>query len=424
MRARRSTRPRFVIGREPQGPKTIAVADARLSRKHAVVRRDPTTGEVGVVDCGSRHGTMVDGRRVEKATLGHGAVLRLGESVFVFADTELTMEEARALAPETAGLLGSSLAMQRLRGEIAIVAPRVLSVIVLGETGVGKERVAHEIHRQSGRSGPLVSLNCAAVAPTLAETELFGHAAGAFTGATHKNDGLFVAAQGGTLFLDEIAELPAALQPKLLRALATGEVRAVGRSQAQTVDVRVVAATNEDLRGGVDAGRFRGDLFARLAGWTVRVPPLRARREDVLDLARAFAPAIRRPCSLSAACAEALVLHDWPFNVRELEQVIAAACVRAQDGVLRPEHLPEPVGRPVLARASVPPEGASDPPVQVRVPADAVPDADGLRLLLDHFGGNVAQVASYFGKDRKQVYRWADKLGVVLAARERADDAG
>jgi DNA-binding NtrC family response regulator len=414
----------IVIGREPQGPKTLVLPDSRVSRIHAAILRDRATGRVTIADRGSRHGTLVGGVNVASAELTHGAIVRLGHTILVYSDTLLRMDEARALALETPGLRGASLAMQRLRGEIALVAPRPLPVLVLGETGVGKERVAQELHRQSGRAGPFVAVNCAAIAPSLAETELFGHAAGAFTGATQKSDGVFVAADRGTLFLDEIAELPAALQPKLLRALALGEVRAVGRAEPRIVDVRVIAATHGDLAGAVDAGGFRGDLFARLAGWTLRVPPLRERREDILALARFFlerdAPGVR----LSAGCAEALVLHEWPFNVRELEQMLAAASIRARDGTLRADHLPDPVGEVVLSRGSWRPSEASEPPLQATVAPDAVPDASGLLRVARAYRGNVAQVAAYFGKDRKQIYRWAERLGIDLESiRQPGDDS-
>jgi DNA-binding NtrC family response regulator len=406
--------PELVLGREPEGAKALAIADLRVSRNHAVLARDATTGDVSIIDRSSRHGTIVDGRRVERAPLVHGTVIRLGESIFVFVDRRLTVEEAKTLAPETAALRGASLAMQLVRGEISLVARRPLPVLILGETGVGKERVAQEIHRQSGRHGPLVALNCAAIAPTLAETELFGYAAGAFTGATHKSEGLFVAAHGGTLFLDEIAELPSALQPKLLRAIATGEVRAVGRAETRQVDVRLVAATHGNLEGAVHDGGFRGDLLARLSGWTLRVPPLRERREDVLSLARWVLERDTGGLRISTNCAEALVLHGWPFNVRELEQVLAAAAIRAKDGVIRPEHLPHALARPISSRVGTSPSDPPATPLAALVSPDEIPDAEGLGRVVQWFDGNVARVAAYFGKDRKQIYRWAEKLSVDL----------
>lgn len=412
----------LIIGREPDGPKNLVLTDRRVSRNHAAVVRDRATGEVHVVDRGSRHGTIVDGKPVDRAKLAHGTVVRLGRTVLVFSDTLLRMDEAKALAAETPALRGTSLAMQRLRGEIALVAPRPLPVLILGETGVGKERAAQEIHRQSGRSGPFVTVNCAAIAPTLAEAELFGHAQGAFTGAIHKNDGLFVAADKGTLFLDEIAELPAVLQPKLLRALATGEIRALGRTEPRFVDVRIVAATHGDLEGAVMSGGFRGDLLARLAGWTVRIPPLRQRREDILGLARFFLQRDAPRACLSAASAEALALYGWPFNVRELEQVLAAATIRAREGTIGVEHLPAAIGGPVLSRAPSAELDAAAAPLQAVVPPDAVPDAAGLRRVVREHRGNVAHVAVYFGKDRKQIYRWAEKLGVDIDSARDADD--
>jgi DNA-binding NtrC family response regulator len=409
----------LVLGREPVGARTLVIADKRASRSHAVLVRDRATGDLRIVDRESRHGTLVDGGRVEQAAIRHGSVIRLGDSIFILSDTLLRMEEAKALAPESQALRGKSIAMQRVRGEIALVAPRSMPVLVLGETGVGKERVAQEIHRQSGRSGALVAVNCAAIAPTLAETELFGHAAGAFTGATAKSDGVFVAADKGTLFLDEIAELPLPLQPKLLRALATGEVRPVGRAEPRMVDVRLVAATHGNLRGAVDDGGFRGDLLARLAGWTLAVPPLRDRREDIVRLARFVLERANPRLQLSAGSVEALLLWDWPFNVRELEQVLTAAAVRASDGIVRPEQLPEPMARPLLTRARTTSSARPTAPLPVLVSPDATPDAEGLREIVQRFDGNVARVADYFGKDRKQVYRWAEKLGVDLD-KERA----
>ncbi len=258
------------------------------------------------------------------------------------------------------------------------------------------------MHERSGRSGTLVAINCGALPPDLVESELFGHVAGAFTGASKGSEGLFTAAEGGTLFLDEIGEMPLAVQPKLLRALATGEVRAVGASQARHVDVRVVAATNRDLSAEVEAERFRGDLFARLAGWTIEMPPLRRRRDDVLVLARMFLERAGAPVAMEADAAEALLSYRWPFNVRELLQVASAVAVRAAGGdrVLL-DHLPREIRAPVetrrpLAAASV------EPPLALSVRTDGTPSADELSRVLTHYAGNVAQVAAFFGRDRRQ----------------------
>jgi transcriptional regulator with GAF, ATPase, and Fis domain len=291
-------------------------------------------------------------------------------------------------------------------------------VLVLGETGVGKELVARELHRASGREGAFVPVNCAAIPEQLAESELFGHVAGAFTGAGARSDGLFVSADGGTLFLDEVGELPPVLQPKLLRALATGEVRAVGAAAARRVQVRVVAATWRDVVADTDG--FRRDLLARLAGWTIPVPPLRDRRDDLLPLAAGVLAAQPGAPALSASAAEALLLHDWPRNVRELEQVVAAAAVRAGPaGVIGLEHLPEALATRVTARDAgdvAGPDAAASreavPPLELLVDRTATPDEPTLRMVLERLDGNLVKVAELFGRDRKQIYRWLERYGL------------
>jgi len=220
---------------------------------------------------------------------------------------------------------------------IASVAPSGLTVLVLGETGVGKELVAEALHRQSGpRSAkPLVRINCAALTPTLLESELFGHERGAFTGAAHAKPGLFEAADGGTAFLDEIGELSAAAQAKLLRVLETREVTRVGGVRARPIDVRFVAATHRDLRADVTRGTFREDLYFRLARATIRVPPLRQRQADIEPLILHFVNALcqqmgREPPSFSADAAARLRSHPWPGNIRELRNVVECAVLRAK----------------------------------------------------------------------------------------------
>jgi transcriptional regulator with GAF, ATPase, and Fis domain len=300
--------------------------------------------------------------------------------------------------------------MGRVRGEIERAARTALPVLVLGETGVGKELVASAIHAQSGRKGAFVPVNCAAIAASVAEAELFGHEAGAFTGAAGKRDGLFVAAEGGTLFLDEIGELPLAVQPKLLRALALGETRPVGATRPRRVDVRIVAATHRDLDAAERDGTFRGDLLARLSGFPVRVPPLRARREDILALAARFLRDQPGAPQLSVEAAEALVLHAYPHNVRELEHALAAARTRWNgEGPMSAQHLPESIRN----RASIPAD--RPPPERAALPSGARPSREDLLATLERFRGNVAQAASHYGRDRHQIYRWIEHFELDVA---------
>ena len=238
-------------------------------------------------------------------------------------------------------LLGTSSTMQHLRREIDLVAGSNLTVLITGETGVGKELVAGAIHAASTRRDePLVQVNCAALPESLAESELFGHLRGSFTGAVADRAGKFEVADGGTLFLDEIGELPASIQPKLLRALQQGEIQRIGSDKVMKVDVRIVAATNRDLVAEQGAGRFRSDLYHRLSVYPIHIPPLRERREDIAMLAGHVIEreSIRLGCRgsrLDAAARTALHDYAWPGNVRELEHVLTRALLRASGGVGR-----------------------------------------------------------------------------------------
>jgi len=256
-------------------------------------------------------------------------------------DVERLAAELRSHEAYARGeIVGRSAALDAVLRDLAQVAPTDATVLVLGETGTGKELIARAVHEQSARrQKPFVTVNCAAIAPALIESELFGHEQGAFTGATRTRDGRFALADGGTIFLDEIGELPLELQPKLLRVLQQGELERVGGSTCRTVDVRVVAATNRDLEGAVARGEFRADLFHRLHVFPLRLPPLRERGDDVVLLANAFAAALakrlgRRLRPLDAADAARLRAHTWPGNVRELQNVIERAVIRAVDGRL------------------------------------------------------------------------------------------
>jgi transcriptional regulator with GAF, ATPase, and Fis domain len=414
----------LVLGRDG-GDGAIALDDSKVSRRHAVIALDEQGGSFVITDQGSRNGTYVDGVRIDRAALRQGRVIRVGSTLFIYTWAELG--DPASIRPEAGPLFGPSLAMARVRDEIYRVAPTGVPVLVLGETGVGKELAAGEIHARSGRKGAFLPVNCAAITESVAEGELFGHEAGAFTGAAQRREGLLAAADGGTLFLDEIGELPLAVQPKLLRALALGEVRPVGSTRPRRVDVRVVAATNRDLAAAERDGTFRGDLLARLSGWTLSIPPLRDRRDDILPLARRFLRGRPGMPGLSALAAEALLLHAFPHNVRELEHELGAALARwTGEGPIGVEHLSAALAVRAGDRADpgalrvTPPDrpeapAPETPPAPAQpVPPRARPEAAELRAALERFHGNVAQVAAYYGRDRHQVYRWAERLGLDL----------
>ncbi|MCX7426128.1 MAG: sigma-54 dependent transcriptional regulator [Planctomycetia bacterium] len=299
------------------------------------------------------------------------------------------------------GFVCESPAMRRVVETVAVVAPSGAPVLVMGESGVGKEVVAQLIHRWSPRrDGPLVAANCAGLPEALIESELFGHTKGAFTGATGVRQGFFRAAHHGTLNLDEIGELPLHLQPKLLRALESGEVTPVGSDVPIEVDARLVAATNQDLAAAVAEGRFRDDLYYRINVVELIVPPLGDRREDILPLARRFAVEFSGgPARLSPQAAQCLLAHRWSGNVRELRNAIQRACLLCRGDVILPEHLPPKVA----AGASRP----SDAPV----PRGRLSQVERATILatLDECGGNRTHAAKKLGISRRAlIYKLRD----------------
>jgi anaerobic nitric oxide reductase transcription regulator len=319
-------------------------------------------------------------------------------------------------------LIGKSPAMQALRRDIATVAGSDLLVLILGETGVGKELVAQQLHRQSARAGKsLVHVNCAALPETLAESELFGHRRGAFTGALSDRAGKFELADGGTLLLDEIGELPLSIQAKLLRVLQSGEIQRVGNDRPLHVDVRVLAATNRDLKQEVAAGRFRADLYHRLSVFPIAVPPLRERGRDVLALAGYFLEGNQRRLHLrnirlSAAAKQALLGYDWPGNVRELEHVMSRAALlaateqRTQRWItLEPGHLGL---RGALAPAASPSTSLPDSATASLTQATTEFQKAWIQQRLLEHDGNIAAAARAAGIDRSNLFRLLKRLGL------------
>jgi DNA-binding NtrC family response regulator len=333
-----SSSDRFSIGFHPSND--LNIEDPTVSRFHCEIRLDG--GAVRILDLGSKNGTVVDGVQVRDAHLKAGSLLKLGR---VTARFELVDEVGRlplSSRSEFHGLSGSSVAMRAVFALLERAAQSDLTVLLDGETGTGKSRAAEAVHRASARrEGPFVVVDCAAIPANLLESELFGYEKGSFTGADGRRIGAFEEATGGTVFLDEIGELPAELQPKLLRALETREIRRVGANQYKKVDVRLIAATNRDLRHEVNQARFRSDLYFRLAVIRVALPALRQRPEDIPAIvdellraagaAGAAADALRTP-----AFYETVQRSAWPGNVRELRNYVER-CLVFQDALPAPD---------------------------------------------------------------------------------------
>ncbi|MDY7232741.1 sigma-54-dependent transcriptional regulator [Hyalangium rubrum] len=324
------------------------------------------------------------------------------------------LKEKLAAAPDFHGLLGTSAPMRQACAMLAQGAARDFTVLLLGETGTGKELAARAVHAESPRrAGPFVAVNCGALPAELVESELFGHAKGAFTGATAARVGLFEEASGGTLFLDEVGELPLPVQVKLNRALQEKEVRRVGTTTPIKVDARVVAATHRDLQAEVAAGRFREDLYYRLNVFTVRMPPLRERREDLPLLALHFLAKAGRPLEgFTPEALRALTSAPWPGNVRQLENAVARAVAVAQGPRIQLEDLPPELGRSAGGGA-LPPESLAKLPYREAV--DSARDAvsrDYLTALMQEFSGNVTHAADRAGMERESLHRLLKRYGV------------
>ncbi|ACY14009.1 sigma 54-interacting transcriptional regulator [Haliangium ochraceum] len=317
--------------------------------------------------------------------------------------------------------------MQRVHALVRKVADTNITVLILGETGVGKEVVAEAVHRSGGRQQrPFVRLNCASIPGNLLESELFGHVKGAFTGADRQHTGYFEAASGGTLFLDEIGEMPAALQAKLLRVLEQRRITRVGDTREIAVDTRVVCATHRDLEDEVRQGRFREDLYFRISVFTVLVPPLRDRVSEIAPLAHWFARRAAREQGgaaprLSDEALAVLEGHQWPGNVRELRNAVERACVLQEAGVILPEHLPErlrdaraPAGPGALAGANTSAASAADgPPAEVDVREYiATVERDAIVAALEECGGNQTHAARRLGMSRRSLIYKLEKYGL------------
>jgi DNA-binding NtrC family response regulator len=392
-----------------------ALDDDLVSRSH--VRFERKGADVRIVDLESRNGTFVNGERLAAPrALAVGDVVGLGRVLLIFHRVPVYHQPAGHPT-----LLGVGAGVALVLDQIRRVAERDTTVLVSGETGSGKELVAREIHARSGRAGPFVAVNCGALTEGLMHSELFGHVRGAFSGADRDRDGLVHAAEGGTLLLDEIGDATPALQLALLRLLEQREYRAVGSEQLRRANVRFVAASHVPLARMVAAGRFREDLHARLTRWTIRVPPLRERAEDVVPLAlgaaRRFA---KHDVALGRKLALAMLRYDWPANVRELESVVEQAVVEAEHaGTARLRLTPALAARlgttGAAERDSAVPDDSTAVAEADRTRAER-PGPEALRARFVELGGNVRQLAAELGVGRNTLYRWFREAGIDLQA--------
>jgi DNA-binding NtrC family response regulator len=390
----------------------VVIENPSVSRQHVELGLVPEG--ISVRDLGSRNGTFYLGQRVQSMTLAPGARIHLGP-VEIALDPDLDTLGTAEPYPDAVyrGMIGASLGMRSLFGALARLEGSLVTVLVTGESGSGKELVARALHEGSTiADGPLVIVNCGAIAPDLVASELFGHRRGAFTGASDARKGAFESADGGTLFLDEIGELPLDVQPMLLRALESGEIRAVGSDRSTHVRVRVVAATHRDLPSEVRSNRFREDLYYRIAVVELTVPPLRDRIDDVEDLANRFAHA----SGLGALPQEVIArlrAHRWPGNVRELRNVVQAFAALGR--------LPNSVRGSDVPAGNDPNAGDSlERMIDVTRPyADQKDDLVDtftrayLVRLMQHTGGNQSAAARLSGLDRSWLWRLLVKHGLA-----------
>jgi len=429
---------------EVQDPRTarMKLDDPWMSGQHARVMPFQAGDDTWHIleDLGSTNGCRVNGQRVVRHQLQHGDLVETGQTFWIYfhaalEDHDQTLALAHADGPVTPL---SSVCPPLLQGIGLLhrIAATDIPMLVLGETGTGKEVITREVHRLAGGDGPFVALNCAAIPEGLIESELFGHRRGAFTGATGDKRGVVEEAHGGTLMLDEVGDMPLAAQAKLLRLLQDGSISRVGETSTRKVQVRFIGATHRDLEARVEAETFRGDLFARLNGFCIRLPSLRERREDIGLLMSVFlgraAPAVSPDLRLTLEAFRAIMLHDWPYNIRELEKVITTAAALLGNGsALKLRHLPDAL----QALVTAPPEQPARPPSGVmpaaqlptaeelaaqaqpaRRPPRATPALDELRETLGarlrEHGGNVSAVARAMDTTRMQIHRWMKRTGL------------
>ncbi len=410
------------LGSNPQND--VVLPDDTVSRSHAEIVRTPEG--ILVRDLGSTNGTFLGPIRVREVFLAEVQRFRLGRTELTFESADEVIDIVPSRAEKLEGLVGGSMAMRAVFAVIERVAPTDLTALITGETGTGKELASRAIHALSPRaSGPFEVFDCGAVASSLVEAELFGHERGAYTGAHQARAGVFERAHRGTVFLDELGELPLPVQAALLRVLEQREVRRVGGREVRPVDVRVVAATNRDLLDEVEAGRFRRDLYYRLAVVEMKLPPLRDRLMDLPMLVRhllrtsGFDHPVRE---VSPQVLEAFSAWHWPGNVRELRNVLLRAIPFCDGSVLTLDALPEALVE-AQARSTDPGEESDHsqtlsmpgPEEQFHAAKDRLLESferHYLETLLERTEGNLSRAARLAGVDRRTIARMLKRHGV------------
>lgn len=401
----------MTIGRRPTCD--IPIDSGGVSEDHATVYSLETedSWEVVLTDCGSTNGTTVNGTRIKSQQLKDGDIVGIGSSLLVFREHQISIADCKI-----PGIVGCSPEIREVRRQVETHARKESTVLLQGESGVGKEVVALALHSMSARTGRYVPYNCASLGESLAHSILFGHKKFSFTGALTDKDGLFAQASAGTLFLDEIAELKPDAQSLLLRVLDNSTFRPYGSEVDEKSKARVVTGTKTQVRSATEQGLFRDDLFQRIKSPTIRIPPLRERREDILLLAKHFLQKSKRP--LSSGLARELLLHPWPGNVRELKSTLEQAdAVAEQSGKpeIRASHCRKEMEESALAWNKLHPavdalplsDSTQDPGKPIGRPTKEV-----LEQVFAECGGRLLRAAKYFRVDRKTIRRWLVQYGL------------
>ncbi len=411
----------------------VQLSDAKVSGLHCEIRLDDRGYRLRDLD--STNGTFVGNLRVNDVYVQPGGVIALGSTRLRFEPLGESVEVEISERDRFGDMIGRSVKMREMFARLEKLSKTDTTVLITGETGVGKELVAEALHEQGTRvGGPFIVIDCGSIPANLIESELFGHERGAFTGATGTSAGAFEQAHKGTVFLDEIGELPLTMQPKLLRVLERKEIRRVGGTKTIEVDIRVVAATNRDLGVEVNRGRFREDLYYRLAVARVHVPPLRERKDDIpliIEHVLAATPG-GEGAQITPDTVDLMMKHDWPGNVRELRNVIERAVLLAESpaneaSLRRVPAIPQPTRSETATPSSTigPAEAQVAFPVDISIPfkqakQDVISEFERryISKLLEHHDGNISAAARAAGIDRMSIHKMLHRLGLTNPGRD------